>query len=94
MKILLTNDDGIQSEITRALYESLKEKHEVTLIAPEKDKSGQGAAITLRPSVEVKKLDENLGNWICGEELSYADIYLFPTLVRWELIYRNLFKCR
>ena len=41
MKILLTNDDGIQSEITRALYESLKEKHEVTLIAPEKDKSGQ-----------------------------------------------------
>ena len=60
MKILLTNDDGIQSEITRALYDSLKEKHEVTLIAPEKDKSGQGAAITLRTSVEVKKLDENI----------------------------------
>ena len=60
MKILLTNDDGIQSEITRALYNSLKEKHEVTLIAPEKDKSGQGAAITLRTSVEVKKLDENI----------------------------------
>ena len=39
MKILLTNDDGIESEITRALFESLKEKHEVTLIAPEKDKS-------------------------------------------------------
>jgi len=60
MKILLTNDDGIQSEITRALYDSLKEKHEVTLIAPEKDKSGQGAAITLRTSVEVKKLDEDI----------------------------------
>ena len=40
-----------------------------------------------------KKLDKNLGNWICGEELSYADIYLFPTVVRWELIYRNLFRC-
>ena len=40
-----------------------------------------------------KKLDKNLGNWICGEELTYADIYLFPTLIRWELIYRNLFKC-
>ena len=60
MKILLTNDDGIQSEITRALYDSLKEKHEVTLIAPEKDKSGQGAAITLRTSVEVNKLDDNV----------------------------------
>ena len=40
-----------------------------------------------------KKLDKNIGNWICGEELSYADIYLFPTIIRWELIYRNLFKC-
>ena len=40
-----------------------------------------------------KKLDKNIGNWICGEELSYADIYLFPTVIRWELIYRNLFKC-
>ena len=39
------------------------------------------------------KLDENLDNWVCGEELSYADIYLFPTVIRWELIYRNLFKC-
>ena len=25
--------------------------------------------------------------------MSYADIYLFPTVIRWELIYRNLFKC-
>ncbi len=40
-----------------------------------------------------KKFDENLGNWICGEELTYADIYLFPTVIRWELIYKNLFKC-
>ena len=40
-----------------------------------------------------KNLDGNIGNWICGEELSYADIYLFPTIIRWELIYRNLFKC-
>ena len=30
---------------------------------------------------------------ICGEDLTYADIYLFPTIIRWELIYRNLFKC-
>ena len=40
-----------------------------------------------------KKFDENLGNWICGEDLTYADIYLFPTIIRWELIYRQLFKC-
>ena len=44
-------------------------------------------------SIIEKKLDTNFGNWICGEELTYADIYLFPTVIRWELIYRNLFKC-
>ena len=31
--------------------------------------------------------------WICGEEISYADIFLFPTLIRWELIYSKLFRC-
>ena len=38
-------------------------------------------------------LEKNKGDWIFGEELSYADIYLFPTLIRWELIYSKLFKC-
>ncbi len=38
-------------------------------------------------------LQKNKGDWIFGEELSYADIYLFPTLIRWELIYSKLFKC-
>ena len=38
-------------------------------------------------------LEKNKGDWIFGEELTYADIYLFPTLIRWELIYSKLFKC-
>jgi putative glutathione S-transferase len=38
-------------------------------------------------------LHKNKGNWILGEDLSYADIYLFPTLIRWELVYSKLFKC-
>jgi Predicted glutathione S-transferase len=38
-------------------------------------------------------LQKNRGTWIYGEELTYADIYLFPTLIRWELIYSKLFKC-
>ena len=60
MKILLTNDDGIQSKITRALFDKLRENHEVSLIAPKKDKSGQGAAITLRTSVQIEKQDDNI----------------------------------
>ena len=39
MKILLTNDDGIESKITRALFEKLRENHDVTLIAPKKIKA-------------------------------------------------------
>ncbi len=38
-------------------------------------------------------LQKNKGDWIFGEELTYADIYLFPTLIRWELVYSKLFKC-
>ena len=38
-------------------------------------------------------LKNNGGPWLLGQELSLADIYLFPTLVRWELIYSILFKC-
>jgi len=38
-------------------------------------------------------LNKNKGDWIFGEELTFADIYLFPTLIRWELVYSKLFKC-
>ena len=38
-------------------------------------------------------LIENGGPWILGKDLSFADIYLFPTIIRWELIYSKLFKC-
>ncbi len=38
-------------------------------------------------------MNRNKGDWIFGEELTYSDIYLFPTLIRWELIYSKLFRC-
>ena len=60
MKILITNDDGIDSEITQSLFHSLREEHDTFLIAPSKDKSGQGAAITLRSSVDIVKLEDNV----------------------------------
>ena len=39
-----------------------------------------------------KNLNSN-GPWLCGEDLTIADIRLFPTLIRWESVYEPLFKC-
>ncbi len=33
------------------------------------------------------------GPWLCGQDLTIADIRLFPTLIRWESVYEPLFKC-
>ena len=33
------------------------------------------------------------GAFLCGKELTIADIRLFPTLIRWESVYASLFKC-
>ena len=41
-------------------------------------------------------IEENLhlkGPWLCGKDLTIADIRLFPTLIRWESVYEPLFKC-
>ena len=33
------------------------------------------------------------GPWLCGEQITIADLRLFPTLIRWELVYAPLFGC-
>ena len=40
-----------------------------------------------------KILHDNGGPWLVGNEISLADIYLFPTIIRWDFIYSKLFKC-
>ncbi len=39
-----------------------------------------------------KSLNEK-GPWLCGDQVTLADIRLFPTLIRWESIYVPLFSC-
>ncbi len=44
-RILITNDDGIQSEGLRRLAYKLAENHEVVVAAPDEDRSGSGTSI-------------------------------------------------
>lgn len=60
MKILLTNDDGIQAVGIRALYKALcGAGHEVRVVAPITEQSAVGHAVTLASPLRVKEFKEN-----------------------------------
>ena len=56
MKILLTNDDGYLAPGIRALFNALKSKHDVTMAAPDREKSAVGHGITLNTPLKHKKV--------------------------------------
>lgn len=56
-KILVTNDDGIQSAGIAALVEVAKQYGEVVVVAPEFPQSGMGHAITIHEPLRLKKMD-------------------------------------
>ena len=58
MKILLTNDDGIQSLGLTALEETLKRDHEIWVVAPDTERSGTSHGITLKNAVKMRKAGE------------------------------------
>jgi len=59
MNILITNDDGINSEGILALYESVKGLGSVTIVAPDTERSAVGHAITLSDPLRVKAINRN-----------------------------------
>lgn len=59
MKILLTNDDGINAEGIYAIYLQLKQIADVTVIAPTSQRSAISHAITLRAPIWYEKIHLN-----------------------------------
>lgn len=57
MKILLTNDDGIEAEGLRHLVEWAKTIGEVSVFAPKVQQSGKAQCIEIHNAYEVKKRD-------------------------------------
>ena len=56
MKILITNDDGIENKGIRLLAEWAKKLGEVTVVAPKVEQSGKSHAIDFITPVEIKKV--------------------------------------
>ncbi len=53
MRILVTNDDGVQSDGLFALYQALSKIGDVTVVAPERQQSATGHAITLHKPLRM-----------------------------------------
>ena len=59
MKILLTNDDGIYAEGLWALYNRFARRHDVTVIAPDRERSAVSHGITLYDPIRASKISVN-----------------------------------
>ncbi len=55
MRILLSNDDGYFAPGLAALYEALKDLGDVTVVAPERDRSGASNSLTLDRPLSLRK---------------------------------------
>lgn len=54
MKLLLTNDDGIQSPALLALAKELEKDHELVIAAPDAQKSATGHSITIENPIIIR----------------------------------------
>ena len=59
MKLLLTNDDGIYAEGLWALYDQLSERHSVSIVAPDRERSAVGHGITLNHPLRAETISVN-----------------------------------
>lgn len=66
MRILVSNDDGIFAPGIKALAESLAQHHQVYVVAPDRERSAAGHALTLHKPLraeEVSLFQGVMGSW-------------------------------
>ncbi|MDP7513093.1 MAG: 5'/3'-nucleotidase SurE, partial [Candidatus Marinimicrobia bacterium] len=59
--ILVTNDDGIYAPGIKALWEAMSELGHVTVVAPNREQSAVGHAITLSDPLRVDEINRSNG---------------------------------
>ena len=71
--ILISNDDGIHAPGINALAEEIKKIGDVVIVAPDKQQSAVGHAITMNSPLRVQKVEKH------GAFFGYAVTGLPPT---------------
>jgi 5'-nucleotidase len=59
MNVLLTNDDGIHARGLSALYDSFAKNHQTVVVAPDRERSAIGHAITLNQPLRAAHISLN-----------------------------------
>ncbi|HWS78315.1 MAG TPA: 5'/3'-nucleotidase SurE, partial [Thermomonas sp.] len=60
MRVLVSNDDGVDAPGIRALAKGLREAgHDVLVVAPDRDRSGASNSLTLDAPIRVVQVDES-----------------------------------
>ena len=58
MRVLVSNDDGVDAPGIKMLAEELRNAgHEVTVVAPDRDRSGASNSLTLDQPVRLRRID-------------------------------------
>ncbi|WP_159655578.1 5'/3'-nucleotidase SurE [Vibrio atypicus] len=60
LKILLSNDDGVHAQGIHALAESLQDIAEVTIVAPDRNRSGASNSLTLEQPLRVTEIADKV----------------------------------
>lgn len=59
MRILLTNDDGYFSDGITAAFAALKKRHDVVVVAPDREQSASSHSLTLNRPLRLHKIEKN-----------------------------------
>lgn len=80
MKILITNDDGINSPVLPKLAEWAKTKGEVFVVAPKVEQSGKSHGINIIDKIEIKKINLVNGATCYSVDSTPADCVRFAVI--------------
>jgi 5'-nucleotidase len=60
VRILLSNDDGYQAKGLRALHAGIADLADITVVAPDRNRSGASNSLTLESPLRVEQVDSNV----------------------------------